>query len=141
VAESAADQVGVEGVVAVLDQHRAAREAEEGGSNVGEAGRAREHRAVDLVALLRVAVDRRPALDQGVEEGQGADEVEALGPDLDDQERAVAGRFNVECDELRLLQGRLVGDRLRLPNQLLEEDFRTGSRLEPDAEAGRRRTQ
>ena len=93
---------GVERVVAVLDQDRALRETQEGAPRVFELRRANEHRAVDVVALASVGVDRRPAVDQRVEEGERAIEREALGPDLEDEERRVTGRLDVERDELRL---------------------------------------
>src|SRR6185437_17002972 len=43
--QSTADQPGVEGVVAVLDEHRALRETEEGTASVAELRRPDEHRA------------------------------------------------------------------------------------------------
>ncbi|HEX6349271.1 MAG TPA: hypothetical protein VF160_07760 [Candidatus Dormibacteraeota bacterium] len=130
--EPAADQVGVEGVVAVLDQHRAPREAQERGAGVTEPGGADQHRAVDLVPLLRVAVDGRARLDQGVEEGERAVQPEALGPDLDDQEGPVAGGLHVEGDKLGFLERRIRCDRGALGQQLREEGAFAGARLEPD---------
>ena len=100
--QPAPHEPGVERVVAVLDQDRALRETQEGAPRVFELRRADEHRAVDVVALASVGVDRRPAVDQGVEEGERAVEREALGPDLEDEERRVASRLDIERDELRL---------------------------------------
>jgi len=111
--EPPTDQPRVEGVVAVLDQHRAVREAEKGAARVPELRRPDEHRAVDVVPLARVRVDRRPAVDQRVEEGQRAVEAETLGANLEDEERRVAGCLHVEGDELRVAEWRRWGD-LRL---------------------------
>jgi hypothetical protein len=104
--QSAADQPGVEGVVAVLDEHRAVREPEEGAASVAELRRPDEHRAVDVMPLAGIRVDGRPAIDQRVEEGQRAREAKTLGADLEDQERRVARRLHVEGDELRVAQRR-----------------------------------
>jgi hypothetical protein len=130
--EAPADQVGVEGVMAVLDQDRAPGEAQEGGAGIAEAGRADQHRAVDLVALLRVAIDRRPGLHQRVEERQRPRELESLGADLDHQEGRVAGRLDVEGHVLGLLDRGVGGDGRALRQQLGEERERTRARLEPD---------
>jgi hypothetical protein len=56
----------VERVVAVLDQDRALREPKETTSRVLELRRADEHGAVDVVALARIRVDRRAAVDERV---------------------------------------------------------------------------
>jgi len=129
--EAAPDEVGVEGVVAVLDQHRPAREAEEGRAGFAEAGRARQHGAVDLVALLRVAVDRGAGLHQRVEEGQRAREPEALGADLDDQEGPVAGGLHVERDVLGFLERGPGGDRRAFGQELGIQGALAEPRLEP----------
>jgi hypothetical protein len=99
--QAAADEPRVEGVVAVLDEHRALREAEKPASGVLELRRADEHRAVDVVALPRIRVDRRAAVDESVEERKRLLEREALGADLEDEERCVARRLDVEGDKLR----------------------------------------
>jgi hypothetical protein len=125
--EAAADQVGVEGVVAVLDQDRAPRKAQEGGPGIPEAGRADQHRAVDLVALLRVAVDGGAGLDQGVEEGERAREPEAFGADLDHQEGGVAGRLHVQGHVFRLVERGVRGDRRALRQQLREQGLGPGA--------------
>jgi len=108
--QAPADQVGVEGVMAVLDQDRAPGEAQEGGAGVAEAGGADQHRTVDLMAGLGIAVDGRPGLDQGVEEGQRPGQPEALGADLDDQEGRVAGGLDVESHVLGLVHSGVGGD-------------------------------
>jgi hypothetical protein len=125
-------QVGVEGVVAVLDQHRAPRKAQESRAGVAEAGRAHQHRAVDLVPLLGVSVDGGAGFDQGVEEGQGGVQPEALGADLDDQERPVAGGLHVERDVLGLAEWGIGRDRDALREQLRKERGLTEARFEPD---------
>jgi hypothetical protein len=64
--QPAADEPCIEGIVAVLDQHRALGEAEESPSRVLELRSADEHRAVDVVPLPRVGIDGRAAVDQRV---------------------------------------------------------------------------
>ena len=81
---------------------------EEGAAGVAELGRVDQHLALDQVPALGVGVDRCPGVDQGVEEAQGPAESEPLGADLEDQEGAVAGRLDVDGDELRILE-RSVG--------------------------------
>jgi hypothetical protein len=104
--QATADQPRVEGVVAVLDQHRAVGEAEERAAGVLEHRRTDEHRAVDVVAPARVGVDGRPAVDQRVEERESPLEGEAFGAQLEHQERGVAGRLDVEGDELCFIERR-----------------------------------
>jgi hypothetical protein len=72
-----------------------------------------------VVTLFRVGVDGRPAIHQRVEEGKRAGEPESLRPQLQDQERRIACRLNVDGDELGVLQpcarrqlGRINGDLL-----------------------------
>jgi hypothetical protein len=65
--EAAADQPRVEGVVAVLDEHGALRESKERSAGVAKLGRPNQHRPVDVVPLLGIRVDRRAAVDEGVE--------------------------------------------------------------------------
>jgi hypothetical protein len=117
--QSPTDEPGVEGVVAVLDQDRALGEAKKRAARVPELGRADQHRAVDVVALARVGVDRRPAVDQGVEERERGVEAKPLGADLEDEKRGVAGRLDVEGDELRVVQGRRAADLGRVDCDLL----------------------
>jgi len=102
--QAATDEPCVEGVVAVLDQHRTLGEAQECPSRVLEARRADEHRAVDLMAPARVRVDGRAAVDERVEERERLVEGEALRAELEDQERRVAGGLHVEGDKLRLVE-------------------------------------
>ena len=130
--QAAPHQVGVEGVVAVLDQHRTSCKAQEGRAGVAEARCPHQHRAIDLVPLLGVAVDRRAGFDQGVEEGQRGVQPEALGADLDDQERPVAGGLHVERDILGLAERSFGRDRHALREQLRKERDLTEARLEPD---------
>jgi hypothetical protein len=108
--ESATDEPCVEGIVAVLDQHRAVSETQEGPARVAKLRCADEHRAVDVMAAVGVGVDRRLAIDQGVEEGKRAVEPEPLGADLEDQERRVPGGLDVEGHELRIVKLRLGPD-------------------------------
>ena len=97
----AAEDPGVEGVVAVLDQDGPPGEVEEGPPGVAELGRVDEHLALDQVPPLGVGVDRRPGVDQGVEQAQRPAQPEPLGADLEDQEGPVAGGLDVHRDELR----------------------------------------
>src|SRR5438309_11720758 len=55
--QAAPDQPGVERVMAVLDQDRALRKAQECAPCILELRRSDEHGAVDVVALARVRVD------------------------------------------------------------------------------------
>jgi hypothetical protein len=117
--EAAPHEPRVKGVVAVLDQHGALRKPQERASRVLELRGADEHRAVDVMALARVRVDRRAAVDERVEERERALQREALGADLQDEEWRVAGGLDVERDELRVLEpgaaphlGRVDGDLL-----------------------------
>jgi hypothetical protein len=117
--QAAADEPGVEGVVAVLDQDRGLRETQERASRVPELWRTDEHGTVDVVALARVRVDRRAAVDERVEERERALEREPLGADLEDEERSVAGRLHVERDELSLVERRVAPDLGRVYGDLL----------------------
>jgi hypothetical protein len=136
-AQPAGDQVGVEGVVAVLHQHRAPGEAQEGAPRDSELGRAGQHRAVDLVPLARVRVDGGAAVHEGVEDGDRPGEAEALSAYLQDQEGAVARRLHVQGDELRLLEGGTGADRLELGLQLLVGEGLAAARLQVDRPTGR----
>jgi hypothetical protein len=108
--EAAPDEPRVEGVVAVLDEHRALREAQESAPSVLELRRTDKHRAVDVMPLARVGVDGRAAVDEGVEERERTVEREALGADLEDEKRGVAGRLHVERDELGVGERGLASD-------------------------------
>jgi len=138
-AQPAAEDPGVEGVVAVLDQHRAAREVEEAAARVAELRRVHQHLAIDQVPALGVGVDRRPRVDQGVEEAQRAAEPEALGADLEDQEGPVAGGLDVDRDVLGLVERSLRADRgeVRLrPRRLPDDQLRRPPGFQPERAAG-----
>jgi hypothetical protein len=138
--QAAADQPGVESVVAVLDEDRALGEAEKGPAHVPELRRADEHRPVDVVAPARVGIDGRAAVDERVEEGQRAVEREALGPELEDQERGVARGLDVEGDELRFFQRRVAPDLWRVDRDLLPRhglQRATGLEVDPPGRAHR----
>ena len=77
----------VEGVVAVLDEDGAMSEAQEGAARIAKLGRADEHRSIDVMAPMRIWVDRCLAVHERVEEGERPVEPEALGADLQDEER------------------------------------------------------
>ena len=117
--EPAADEPGVERVVAVLDEDGAAGESQEPAPRILELRGADEHGAVDQVTLAGVRVDRCAAVDQGVEEGQRALEGEAFRPHLEHQERGVAGGLDVERDKLSVLQRSGEADLGRVDRDLL----------------------
>jgi hypothetical protein len=96
----------IERVMAVLDEHGALRETQESAASIAKLRRADEHRPVDVMAAMRVRVDRRLAVHQRVEEGERTVEPEALGADLQDEEGRVAGGLDVQRDELRLFESR-----------------------------------
>jgi hypothetical protein len=104
--EASTNEPGVERIVAVFDEHGALCESKESPPRISELGGADEHRAVDVVTLFRVGVDRRAAIHQRVEEGKRAVETESLGPQLQDQERRIACGLDVNGDELGVLQSR-----------------------------------
>ncbi|HKB34739.1 MAG TPA: hypothetical protein VKF16_12830 [Candidatus Dormibacteraeota bacterium] len=101
--QAPADQPRIEGVVAVLDEHRAVREMQEGAARVSKLRGADEHRAVDVMTPVGIRVDRRLAVDKGVEKRQRPVEAEPLCADLEDEERRVSGRLHVQSHELRLV--------------------------------------
>jgi hypothetical protein len=105
--QPSADEPRVERVVAVLHQHSAVCEAQEGAAGIAKLRSANQHRAVDVVAPVCVRVDRRLAVDQRVKEGERAGELEALRADLQDQERRIARALDIERDELRLVEAGL----------------------------------
>jgi len=100
--QAASHEPGVEGIVAVLDEHRPLPETKESTARVFELRGADQHGAIDVMALARVRVDGRAAVDEGVEEGKRSVQGEPLGADLEHQERRIAGRLDVEGDELRV---------------------------------------
>ncbi len=129
--QSAPDQPRVERVVAVLDEHGALGEAQEGSPGVLELGRADQHRAVDVMPLAGVGIDGRAGVDQRVEEGQCGLQRETLGPDLEDQEGRIAGGLHIEGDELCLVERGLAAALARVDCDLLPGDERGGAaRLE-----------
>jgi hypothetical protein len=120
--QSSADEPRVERVVAVLDEHGALGEAEKCPSRVLELRRADEHRAVDVVSLPGVRIDGRAAVDQRVEKRERAVEGEALGANLENEERRVASGLDVQRDELCVVQPRPVGDLGRVDGDLFPRD-------------------
>ena len=108
--EAAADEPGVECVMAVLDEDRAEGKAKEGAARVFEFGRTDEHRAVDVVALARIWVDGSPAIDERVKEGKRAAQAKALGADLEHEEGRIPGGLNVEGHKLGVLEQGLPAD-------------------------------
>ena len=117
--QAPADEPRVESVVAVLDQHGTVSKTQEGTARVAKLGRTDEHRAVDVVAPVRVRIDWRLAVDQRVEERQRAVEAEPLGAHLEDEKRRVPGGLYVECDELRVFKPCLWPHLRRVDRDLL----------------------
>jgi hypothetical protein len=105
--EASSNEPGVERIVAVFHENGALRESQECPSGIPELGGADEHCAVDMVALARVRIDWRAAIHQRVEKRKRGVETESLGPQLEDQERRIACRLNIDGDELGVLQSRL----------------------------------
>ncbi len=131
--EPATDQPGIERVVAVLNENSALSEPQECPARIPELWRADQHGAVDVMALARVGVDGRAAVDQSVEERKRAIETESLGAELEDQEGRVARRLDVDRDELGILQ---PGQRTQLGcidgDLLPRHQLRRIARLEED---------
>ncbi|MEA2655862.1 MAG: hypothetical protein QOI23_1227, partial [Chloroflexota bacterium] len=100
-------QPGVKGVVAVLHENRAIREPKKSPASVTELWSSNQHRAVDVVPLFGVGIDGSPAVDEGVEEGERSPQRESLSAKLQDQERRVARRLDVDGDELGIVKKRL----------------------------------
>jgi hypothetical protein len=117
--EATTDQPRVECVVAVLHEHGAVGETQEGAARVLEHGRADEHRAVDVVALAGVGVDRGTAVDERVEKRERAIEREALSAQLEHQEWSVPGGLHVEGDELSVVERSERPDLGRVDRDLL----------------------
>ena len=107
--QAPAHQPGVEGVVAVLDKHRALSEPQERATRVPELRRSDQHRAVDVVSLARVRVDGRAAVDQRVEEGKRGIQAKSLGAHLEHEEWSVPRGLDVKGNELRVLESSLSG--------------------------------
>src|SRR5258708_21307780 len=102
--QAATNQPCVERVMAVLYEHGALRESQKCPAGVPEFRRADEQRAIDVMGLFRVGIEGCPAIDQRVEERERGVEGEPLRSKLQDQEGSVAGRLDVERDELGLFQ-------------------------------------
>jgi hypothetical protein len=117
--EPTTDQPRVEGIMAVLDQHRAVRETQKGAARVAKLGCADQHRTVDAMAAVGIGVDGRLAVHEGVEEGQRAVQPEPLRANLEDEKRRVSGRFDIEGDELRVIELCLGSDLGRVDRDLL----------------------
>ena len=133
--EAAAENPGVEGVVAVLDKDGSPGEVEKGLPGVTELRRVDEHLALDQVPPLGVGVDRRPRVDEGVEETQRAAQLEPFGADLEHEEGAVAGGLDVHRDVLGLLERRLGTDGcvvIAPLNRLPGDELGSPSGLEPE---------
>jgi hypothetical protein len=123
----ATDQPAIECIVAVLDQDGALRETKEGPACVAKLRRADQHRPIYVVSLLGIGVDRRTAIDERVEKRQRACELESLGAELEYQKRCVAGRLDVDRDELGLVQHRLRSDVGRIDCDLFPGDRLRGT--------------
>ncbi len=115
--QAAANEPRVESVVAVFHQDRALRKAQECAPRVPELGRTDQHRALDVMPPAGIGIDRGAAVDERVEERQRPREGEPLGPDLQHEERGVAGRLHVQRHELGVFEpgprpdlGRVHGD-------------------------------
>jgi len=115
---------GVEGVVAVLDENRAMGEPKERPAGVAELRSSDQHRPIDVVPLFGIGVDGGPAVNEGVEEGERSCKRESLSAKLQDEERRVACRFDVDGDELGIVEERL-GAQLRS----IDRDLLPGNRL------------
>jgi hypothetical protein len=131
--QPAADEPRVERVVAVFDQDSALRKTQKCPAGIAELGRADEHRAVDVMPLLGVWVDRRSAVDERVEEGERTGELESLGAELQHQEGGVAGCLNVDGDELGIVERRQRAQLRGVDRDLLpRHQLRGPARLEKD---------
>jgi hypothetical protein len=105
--QASTDEPRIESVVAVLDEYSALSESQERPAGVAKLRRADEHRAVDVMALVRVWVDRRLTVHKRVEKGERAVKPEALRTHFQDQERCVASGLDVQGHELRFIEGGL----------------------------------
>jgi len=117
--EAPPDEPGVERVVAVLDENRTLREPQETATRVLELRCPDEHGAIDVVALARVGVDRRAAIDERVEKRKRLREGEALGADFEHQEGGVAGGLDVESHEVGRVERGLAPNLRRVDGDLL----------------------
>ena len=120
--EPAANEPAVEGVVTVLDQNGALCESQERSTSVAKLRCSDQHRTVDVMALLGVRVDRSAAVDERVEKGERTRQLEPLGAELEDQERSVARRLDIDRHELGVVQRRLRTELGRVDSDLLPLD-------------------
>lgn len=120
--QAAPHEPGVECVVAVLDEHRTLREPQEGTSCVLELRSTDQHRAVDVVPPSGVGIDGGSAVDERVEKRERLLEREALSSHLQDEERRVAGRLDIQGDELGVVQTRPAADLGRVDRDLFPRD-------------------
>jgi hypothetical protein len=126
-------QPAVESVVAVLDENCALSKTQESPAGVPEFGRSDQHRTVDVMALPGVRVDGRPAVDQRVKERKRPRQPESLGAELEDEERGVTRRLDVDGDELGNVQWRLRPELRRVDGDLLPRHrLRRPTRLEEE---------
>jgi hypothetical protein len=102
--QAAANEPSVKSVVAVFHQDRRLRKAQECAPRVPELGRTDQHRALNVMPPAGIGIDRGAAVDERVEERQRPREGEPLGPDLQHEERGVAGRLHVQRHELRVFE-------------------------------------
>jgi hypothetical protein len=122
--EPPSNQPGVEGVVAVLDENCAVGESKKRPAGVAELRCSDQHRTIDVVPLFGVGVDRGPAVDEGVEEGERPRKLESLRAKFEDEERRVTSRFHVDGDELCI-----VKERLRAQLRGIDRDLLPWNRL------------
>lgn len=132
--EATTDEPRVERVVAVLHEHRAVGETEEGAAGVLELGRADQHRAVDVMALPCIRIDRRAAVDERVKERKRGVESKTFSADLEHKEGRVARGLNIKGDELSVLQQGVRPDLRSVDGDLFpRHQLGSGARLEKDA--------
>jgi hypothetical protein len=110
---------GVKGIVAVLNQNGTLRETKEGPARVTKLRRPDQHRPVYVMPLLGVWVDGRSAIDERVEKGERARQLESLGAELEHEKGCVACRLDVDRYELRLVQDSLRAEVGRIDCDLL----------------------
>ena len=85
------------------------------------------------MALLGVRVDRSAAVDERVEERERTRQLEPLGAELEDQERSVARRLDIDRHELGVVQRRLRTELGRVDSDLLPlDELGRASRFQED---------
>jgi hypothetical protein len=131
--EPAANQPGIKRVVAVLNEHGAMSKAQERSACISEFGRSDQHRTVDVMALARIRIDWRAAIDQRVKESKRAGQLESLSAQLEHEKRCVACGLNVDGDKLGIVQECLRAELRRVDCDLLPLDrLRGAARFEED---------